>query len=402
LAATAAIAVHVADDSFVQPQPGTSAVDHLAGGLVPLTLLALLAWAFGRVRPGARAAIALGLAPMALIAGAEALHYAGEGGVSGDDYTGLVALAAAPVLAGIGAATLWRSRRRDDRRAWRYPRRALLVVAGALTLFELLGPLMLGYGTTHIARGVTPDADLGAAYEHVTLTTSDGLRLRGWYIPSRNGAAVIAYPGLKGPQRHARMLARHGYGVLLFDRRGEGRSEGDPNAFGWEFDRDISAAVAFLHGRADVEPGRIGGLGLSVGGEAMLQTAAQGDGLAAVVAEGAGLRAVGEELDSTKGLGKILTAPMYATKSAAVAVFGNQAPPPRLLGLLPKIHAPVFLIYARHGEVDPVNPQYFRALRSPKQRWEVPRGGHTAAIRVLPAEYERRVTSFLDQALPAR
>ena len=30
------------------------------------------------------------------------------------------------------------------------------------------------------------------------------------------------------------MLARHGYGVLLFDRRGEGESEGDPNGFGWQ------------------------------------------------------------------------------------------------------------------------------------------------------------------------
>ena len=29
------------------------------------------------------------------------------------------------------------------------------------------------------------------------------------------------------------MLARHGYGVLLFDRRGEGESEGDPNSWGW-------------------------------------------------------------------------------------------------------------------------------------------------------------------------
>jgi predicted acyl esterase len=27
------------------------------------------------------------------------------------------------------------------------------------------------------------------------------------------------------------MLVRYGYGVLLFDRRGEGESEGDPNAW---------------------------------------------------------------------------------------------------------------------------------------------------------------------------
>ena len=38
------------------------------------------------------------------------------------------------------------------------------------------------------------------------------------------------------------MLARHGYGVLLFDRRGEGESEGDPNVFGWHGERDVHAA----------------------------------------------------------------------------------------------------------------------------------------------------------------
>jgi cephalosporin-C deacetylase-like acetyl esterase len=65
----------------------------------------------------------------------------------------------------------------------------------------------------------------------VTFRTSDGLRPRGWYIPSRNGAAVISFPGRNGPQRQARMLARHRYGVLLFDRRGEGRSECEPNAW---------------------------------------------------------------------------------------------------------------------------------------------------------------------------
>ena len=45
------------------------------------------------------------------------------------------------------------------------------------------------------------------------------------------------------------MLARHGYGVLLFDRRGEGESDGEPNAFGWGGDRDVKAAVDFLQAR---------------------------------------------------------------------------------------------------------------------------------------------------------
>jgi uncharacterized protein len=76
----------------------------------------------------------------------------------------------------------------------------------------------------------------------VAFTTSDGLRLEGWYVPSKNRPAVIAFPDRKGPQRQARMLASHGYGVLLFDRRGEGESDGDPNAFGWAGERDVNAA----------------------------------------------------------------------------------------------------------------------------------------------------------------
>ena len=52
------IALHIVDDSFVQPQPGTSATDHLAGGLVPLALLGLAGFAYPRLRPGWRSVLA--------------------------------------------------------------------------------------------------------------------------------------------------------------------------------------------------------------------------------------------------------------------------------------------------------------------------------------------------------
>lgn len=62
------------------------------------------------------------------------------------------------------------------------------------------------------------------------------------------------------------MLARHGYGVLLFDRRGEGDADGDPEAFGWNFAKDIKAALAYLRTRPDVDRGRIAGWPRPVGG----------------------------------------------------------------------------------------------------------------------------------------
>jgi uncharacterized protein len=398
--AIAVMALHVIDDSFLQPAAGTGPGDHLVSGLVPLAVLGLAAWALPRLRPGGRAVVSLLLAPLAVVLGAEAVYYAGHGGLAGDDFTGLLAIPAGLALLGVGVSELWTSRRLDDHRAWRYPRRLLLTAAGLLGAMWVAWPLGISYGVTHITRTDVPTASLGAAYESVELHTSDGLDLAGWYVPSRNGAAVIVYPGRDSAQQHARYLARRGYGVLLFDRRGEGASEGDPNGFGWAFDKDIEAGVAFLRRRADVEPGRIGGLGLSVGGEMMLQTAATTKDLAAVVSDGAGARVLSEELADLDGSERLLAAPLLAIKTAAVAVFSNHAPPSDLTEYIARIGPrPIMLIHAEHGEVDNKTPEYLAAARGPAEEWTVPRGGHTAGIRTMPEEYARRVLAFFDRTL---
>src|SRR5215207_8136116 len=319
--AVLAIAVHVVDDSFLQPQTGTSAGDHLVSGLVPLALLSLAIAAYPRLRGGRRGALALALGVLGLAAGGEAVHYAGAVGASGDDYTGLLAIPAGLLLLGLACTTLWRSRRRDGSRSRRYARRLALGVAGVVVLAYVLLPVGMSYVDTHVARAAVPGAHLGTPHQDVSFDTSDGLTLHGWYVPSRNGAAVIAFPGRKGPQAHARMLARHGYGVLLFDRRGEGESEGDPTSWGWGNEKDLKAAIAFLQGRTDVDRGRIGGLGLSVGGEMMIQTAAETDALKAVASEGAGIRSVREVIDSPSSVNKWLGLPFKLVETAATAVF---------------------------------------------------------------------------------
>jgi len=400
--ALGAVALHVADDSFLQPQPGTSASDHLAGGLVPIAVLVLAAWAYPRRRAGERAAIALGLGLFGIVVGIEAVYYTTKGGPSGDDFTGLAAIPAGVVLLGVGARTLWRSRKRGGSRLWRYLRRSLLAVGGLVGLYLVVFPVAFAYVVTHTARGSVPAADLGAAYEDVSFTTSDGLELRGWYIPSRNRAAVIAFPGRSGPQRPARLLARHGYGVLLFDRRGEGESEGDPNAFGWQGDRDLEAAVAFLQNRPDVDPERIGGIGLSVGGEMLLDAASELEGLEAVVSEGAGVRSIREALDIPEPRALIEAALVYAVATPAVALFSSSLPPPSLTDLIGKIAPrPVFLIYAvpgQGGEAE-LNETFYEAAGNPKEIWNVPGAGHTGGIEAQPEEYERRVVGFFDDAL---
>jgi uncharacterized protein len=394
-------ALHVLDDSFLQPQPGTSAADHLVSGLAPLALLAGAAVLYPHVRAGLRAIIALTLGFFAVSGGiAEAAYYTFKVGASGDDYTGLLMIVGGAVLLGVGAWKLWTSRRLDDSRRRRYLRRLGIGVLGLVVFFELALPIALSYGYTHTARPVVPAADLGVPYEDVTFTTADGLELAGWYIPSRNGAAVIAFPGRKGPQRPARMLARHGYGVLLFDRRGEGASEGDPSAVGWAGDRDVKAAITYLQSRPDVDPDRIGGIGLSVGGELLLETAAESDELKAVVSEGAGIRSVREAL-LDPGLTDSLGLPLWVAVTAGTAVFSNHLPPPNLKDLVGEIAPrPIFLIYAGHGQGgEELSADYYEAAGEPKTLWEIPEAGHTGGIEARPKEYEQRVIGFFDDAL---
>ena len=260
----------------------------------------------------------------------------------------------------------------------------------------------IGYGTTHIGRAVVPPDRLGVAHEDVKFTTADGLELEGWYIPSKNGAAVIAFPGRNGPQKKARMLARHGYGVLLFDRRGEGESEGDPNSWGWGGDADAKAAIAYLQRRPDVDPDRIGGLGLSVGGEMMIETAAETKELAAVVSEGAGARSTAEDMDhDDPALGKwTLGLAMSAAKTAAVAVAANQAPPANLKDLAAKVEQPMLLIAAPNSaNGERLNRGYAKAAGDSATLWEIPEARHVGGQTARPQEYERRVIGFFDKAL---
>ena len=65
-----AVALHVLDDNFIQPPPGTSASDHLISGLIPLAVLMGAAVAYPRLKAGLRASIAITLGLLSIVIGA--------------------------------------------------------------------------------------------------------------------------------------------------------------------------------------------------------------------------------------------------------------------------------------------------------------------------------------------
>jgi uncharacterized protein len=400
--ALGALALHTVDDAFLQPNPGTSASDHLAGGLIPTALLLGTAWAYPRLRAGLRAALLFVFGFFGLLSSVEGFYYASKVGPSGDDYSSLLSAPAAFVLIGVGAVALWNSRRTDDALWWRYPRRLLVTVGALFAAFVVALPLTVSYVVTHVGGAEVPTADLGAPYEDVAFETSDGLTLKGWYIESNNGAAVISFPGRASSQKRAKILADHGYGVLLFDRRGEGESEGDPNLFGWQGERDIHAAVKFLQSRPDVDRGRIGGIGLSVGGEMMIEAAAESNALKAIVSEGGSGRSVRDDLANPGGTWDQIVATAIVTAGTALST--SDTPPADLRSLVPKIENPVFFIYGAKGQPTekPANDEFFKVKHGPKEIWEVPSSGHIGGIDAQPAAYEKRVVGFFDRWLLKR
>ena len=401
-AALGAVALHIVDENYLQPNPGTSPADHLVSGLVPLGVLAAVVALYPHLRAGIRAAVVMTLGAISVAVGLPSMHYLVEGNASGDHYTGPLAIVGGIVLVLAGPVILWRARRTGGSRRRRYLLRAstavTAVVLAPVLFVTLIFPIGFPYMYTHVGRDpIVPE--LGVPYQSVRFTTSDDIELAGYYVPSRNKAAVVLFPG-STHSPHARMLIRHGYGVLMVDPRGQGSSEGD--IVRWANDRDLLAAADYLKTRPDVDPHRIGGIGFSNGGELLIEAAAQSDAYNAVVSEGAGGR-MGQE--DVKGVEKITTFPTLTVMTAALTVFQNHRHPPDIVDRIGEIAPrPVFLVYTRAGigGENTYQPKYYKAAGKPKQIWAVPGSKHTGGLKAQPAEYERRVVDFLDRSLLGR
>ncbi len=277
---------------------------------------------------------------------------------------------------------------------------------GYLFVLVIFGLYIL-FPVTMAVVAVFPHKDsVGApppGFEEVALEASDGVALAGWYAPPTNGAAIILVHGAgnsrESVRSYAEMLVDHGYGVLALDLRGHGESEGLSNRLGWQGTRDIEAAAAYLQAQPGVE--RIGGLGLSMGGEVLLGASADVPAMQAVVADGATRRSTEEltALPSERSLVRSFTARvMYAT----VEILTGQEPPdPPLLDAMQAATGTQYLLIAGGSNALEVkfNELFAETLRTRAALWVAPDASHTGAFSRYPDEYEMRVIAFFDGAL---
>ena len=321
-------------------------------------------------------------------------------GLTWSGLLGLLTLAAGFALLVYASVVAWRATHRWQR-LWFLP----IVIVALLVIWPVTEGTMLAVAPRSSLGSVTP-ASHGLNYSEVTFRTSDGVRLSGWYIPSRNEAAVVTVPGAgsnrTGTLDQAAVLAQHGYGVAMIDPRGQGRSGGRAMDAGWYGDRDVSAAVAFLQHQPDVDPTRIAVLGLSMGGEEAIGAAAADPAIRAVVAEGATHRTAADKAGWLPGgvAGAIQRAVDQLTYATAALLSG--APQPSTLhSAIARAHLTAFLLIAGGKAID--EPEAVAHLRTAApdrvQTWTVPGASHTHGLATKPNEWTTRVTALLDLAL---
>jgi hypothetical protein len=392
-AATGLALVHALDDAFVHRGAGLGLGQHALAGAVALVGAVAAMVAFPRLRAGWRAALALTFGGLALTNGMLHVIHVAQYGASGGDFTGVLAALAGVALVGLAVAIPWRHRGEGTRIS-----RVVAVVGAPLALVFVLGPMGMGIVGTHKWREPVGEPP-SSAYQDVSFRASDGLKIAGWYRPSRNGAAVVVVHGgssdRKGSLAHAQMLAARGYGVLVYDARGRGESDGSENNYGWDWAKDIDGALAFLERRADVEPGRIGAVGLSTGAEVLIQVAAEHKGLP-VVADGT---AAGSYEDWHRLRGNEIGAVPGWVMFTTMRVTSGDPPGPPLEDLVAQIESPALLISAGTAEEREFSDLYERAAGPSVEHWNLPDAVHTHAIRSHRSEYEQRVGEFFDRAL---
>ena len=375
--------------------------------VVRFLVAAGLTWiSYRAVARGARAqragvAFAVGCVALAVGVGIGLPHLA-KAGFHPMTAAGLVSLTSGLVLLGEGGVTLVRITR-----SWR---RAIVVPGLLIAAFVVMWSLGQAVAATNVPRtsvGSTTPGDRGLRYSDVEFETIDGVTLSGWYVPSTNRAAVVLKHGAGSTRSavldHAVALARHGYGALLFDARGHGRSGGRAMDFGWYGDEDTAAAVSFLRAQPDVDDARIAAVGMSMGGEEAIGAAAADRRIRAVVAEGATNRVTGDKAwlsDEFGWRGAVqegVERLLYDTTDLLTAA----SPPIALRDAVAAAAPRPVLLIAGGAVADEGRAGRHIQSGTPDtvELWIVPEAGHTGALATHPEQWEQRVTAFLAEAL---
>jgi pimeloyl-ACP methyl ester carboxylesterase len=285
----------------------------------------------------------------------------------------------------------------------------ILLIFEALLVYYIVIPSFGAYYTVHPTRLpilVTP-SEMGINYEEVYFLTEDNIQIKGWYIPSTNGATILGVHGLNGNRTHTmpymKILVEHGYGMLLIDLRAHGESGGDVFAAAWDSDQDVLAGLDYLKGRSDIDMERIGALGLSAGAHAVLYAAAKTEDIKALYLDGTGIGRTADVLDPLLPELRPLFfgIPMNHFHHVMIKIFSGVPPAPALKNVAPLIDPrPVLFVAAGSDAFETAIASRLTDLAGANaEYWIIPDVQHLGGIFKYPEEYANRMVHFFNKNL---
>ena len=232
-------------------------------------------------------------------------------------------------------------------------------------------------------------ADIGLAFDAVTLNTADGETLAGWFVPAPAARGTLLYlHGNGGNIGHRtdqiEVFHRLGLDVFIIDYRGYGASSGKPSEEGTY--QDALAAWNWLTQQKRLAPERIVVFGESLGGSIAAWLAAR---------------------QSPAGL--LIYASFTSVPEMAQALY-PMFPAARLVryrydtrAALGKVNCPVLILHSPEDEIIPFShgKALLEAAREPKRLAEL-RGGHNDPLWVSREIYPREIGTFLQTFLSSR
>jgi fermentation-respiration switch protein FrsA (DUF1100 family) len=227
----------------------------------------------------------------------------------------------------------------------------------------------------------TPD-ELGLPFEPATLTTSDGERIRAWFLPSRVARALVLYFHGNGGNLSVWLpilagLQHEGFSVAAIDYRGYGASTGRPSEAGLY--RDVDAALEWMARLA--APGR--------------PVVYWGRSLGTTMAAYAAAKRKPDGLVLEAGFADVRSLMRASPPIAVLALFSSfRFPTARYAG---RAGCPVLVM---HGDADSVIPfsngrELYEAVPEPKRFHVIEGGDHNTVAPPDPQRYWTAVREFV-------
>lgn len=249
-------------------------------------------------------------------------------------------------------------------------------------------------------------SEFGIPYRNVEFKASDGLLLRGWYVPAANSTKAVIFLHGHGANRREGLRFLHslhdaGFNFLTFDFRSAGESEGKINSMGYHERKDAKAALDFLVTTMKMKS--IGVFGVSQGGATGILLMAEDPRIKAGVFEASYASMVDIVAEVGKREYKLPRFPLIPIVFLLFELRGDvDTDILDVENYIGKISPrPVYIIHCKADNYTAYShaERLMKAAKEPKMLWTAPCTSHAEAWQADRKYMENSVTAFFRKNL---